>query len=154
MAQIRADRLSDLVGGSNRLNGIFPKDYHFLAIRESNRAGLYITGIPDPRRGSLRPRQDLPVRSFVRVLRSRSQKDERSGGEASSRRPRALEERRSRGSRPDPPGPIINLPNRISSASGRLEKVDTSFCPIRSRSLFHSFSRTVPSPSTAIWGLL
>ena len=116
----------------DRLDAIFRKDYHFLAIRESNRAVLYITGIFALWRGSPRPRQDLPFVSFVPGAR-RTRK-------ASPRRLEALEERlerRSSGSS----GPIINLPNRISSASGRLEKVDTPQCPYRVlRSAFSRFS--------------
>lgn len=124
-------RIGARVGWCNRLNGIFSKDYHFLAIGESNRARaaerwrrggggeragwLYITGIPDPQHS--RPRQDL--RSSLVSFVPRGRKDEKLADPVSS--PEGVR-RGSHGSS----GPIINLPNRISSASGRLEKVDTS----------------------------
>lgn len=56
----------------------------------------------------------------------------RTGNGVPFRGPRALGRGSSRSS-----GPIINLPNRISSASGRLEKVGTRLPPASSR---HSFS--------------
>lgn len=45
---IRTERLSDeRFVRVDRLSAVFPKDYHFLAIRgESNGAALYITGVP------------------------------------------------------------------------------------------------------------
>lgn len=66
-----------------------------------------------------RSRQDLRVpRSLSRRTREREVSFRSPGGR--SRKGSPLEE-----DRPDPPVPIINLPNRISSASGRLEMVDT-----------------------------
>lgn len=66
-----------------------------------------------------RSRQDLRVpRSLSRRTGEREVSFRSPGGR--SRKGSPLEE-----DRPDPPVPIINLPNRISSASGRLEMVDT-----------------------------
>lgn len=91
----------------DRLDAIFRKDYHFLAIRESNRTVLYITGIFALRRGSPRARQDLPFVSFV-------------PGEGRER-PRLVARRRSRKDwredRPDPPD--RSLISRIESRAPR-----------------------------------